>query len=258
MEDQHLAEIVGESPALKRMLKLAMQVAPSNHPVLILGEAGSGKELIARAIHRIGARKNESFVKVNCTPTADGLLASDLFGQEDGSGNGQKIGHLEQASQGTLLLDEIAHIPLSLQDRLLRLLERGEFERLGGTQIIPANIRLIAITKYDLGERVAKQMFRDELYDRLNVFPIQVPPLRERRDDIPLLVRYFVQKFGRRKNKCIVNIPDETMSSLMQSDWPGNVRELENLIEWSVVLTDGPALRVPIALSQLNLEAETG
>jgi transcriptional regulator with GAF, ATPase, and Fis domain len=138
------------------------------------------------------------------------------------------------------------------------LLELGDFERLGGTHGIPLNVRLIATTKYDLGERVAKQMFRDDLYDRLNVFPIQVPPLRERRDDIPLLARYFVQKFGRRQNKYIMNIPAETMNSLMKSDWPGNVRELENLIEWSVVLTEGSALRVPLALSQTNPEAETG
>jgi formate hydrogenlyase transcriptional activator len=263
MEDERsensFQEIVGESPALKRMLKLAMKVARSDAPVLILGEAGSGKELITRAVHRISARRNESFMKVNCAPTADGMLESELFGHEKGAeGKSRKIGHLELADKGILFLDEIAHIPLSLQAKLVRLLERREFERLGSTHSIRVNVRLIASTKYDLGERVADEKFRDDLYDQLNVFPIRVPPLRERRDDIPLLAHYLMQKFARRLNKHIESIPAETMSFLMNSDWPGNVRQLENLIERSVVLAEGPALRIPPPGLQPESEAKTG
>ncbi len=244
MEDQRpedgFEEIVGDSPALKRMLKLAMKVARSDAPVLILGEAGSGKELIARAIHRISARKKESFVKVNCAPEASaGVLENDLFGQ------GQKIGNVELANQGTLFLDEIAILSLELQAKLLRLLERQEVERAGSTHSAAVNVRLVATTVYDLGERVAKEMFRGDLYDQLNLFPIPVPSLRERRDDIPLLARYFVQKFARRLKKNIETIPAETLSFLTNSDWPGNVRQLENLIERSVILTEASTLRVP-------------
>jgi len=206
-------EIVGESSDLKRMLRLAIKVARSDTPVLILGEAGSGKELIARAIHRMSAGRNDSFLKVNCEATASRALESDLFGQERGSeGETQKIGRLELANPGMLFLDEIADVPMSLQAKLLRLLERREFERLGGTHSIRTNVRLIATTKYDLGERVAEQMFLGDLYDRLNVFPIQVPPLRERRDDIPLLAQYFTQKFARRMNKPVESISAKTTS----------------------------------------------
>jgi DNA-binding NtrC family response regulator len=242
-------EIVRESSDLKRMLRLAIKVARSDAPVLILGEAGSGKELIARAIHRMSAARNDSFLKVNCEATASRALESDLFGQERGSeGETQKIGRLELANPGMLFLDEIAGVPMTLQAKLLRLLESREFERLGGTHSIRTNVRLIATTKYDLGERVAEQMFLGDLYDRLNVFPIQVPPLRERRDDIPLLAQYFTQKFARRMNKPIESISAETTSWLTNSDWPGNVRQLENLIERSVALTDGGALQVAAAL----------
>jgi formate hydrogenlyase transcriptional activator len=262
MEDdrpESFQEIVGESVGLKRMLQLAMKVARSDVPVLILGEAGSGKESVARAVHRISARRNESFVKVNCAATAEEMLERELFGHERGSeGKSRKVGHIERANNGMLFLDEIAQIPLDVQATLLRLLEHREFERLGGAYAIPVNVRLIATTSYDLGERVAEQTFLGELYEQLNVFPIRVPPLRERRDDVPLLARYFMQQFARRMGKHIESIPDETMNFLMNSDWPGNVRQLENLIERSVTLTQGPALRVPLAELQPESEAGTG
>ena len=241
-------EIVGDSKALNRMLKLAMKVARSDAPVLILGEDGSGKELIARAIHRISARKNQSFVKVNCTAEASaaGELERYVFGLEnEGQDERKKFGHVELANQGTLFLDEIAHLSPGLQAKLLRLLQREEIERADGTSSIGTDVRVIATTQHDLGERVAKEMFRGDLYDQLNLFPVQVPALRERRDDIPLLVRYFMQKFARRLNKHIETIPAETLSFLTNSDWPGNVRQLENLIERSVVLTEGSVLHVP-------------
>ncbi len=238
-------EIVGDSKALNRMLKLAMKVARSDAPVLILGEDGSGKELIARAIHRISARKNESFVKVNCTaePSAAGALERHVLGLEnEGQDEKNKFGYVELANKGTLFLNEIAHLSLDLQAKLLRLLDRGEAV---GMSSIGTDVRVIATTQHDLGERVAKEMFRGDLYDQLNVFPVPVPALRERRDDIPLLIRYFMQKFARRLNKHIETIPAETLSFLTNSDWPGNVRQLENLIEQSVLLTEGLVLRVP-------------
>jgi formate hydrogenlyase transcriptional activator len=261
MEEKHsedsFEEIVGESAELKRMLRLALKVARSDAPVLVLGEAGSGKELIARAVHRISVRRNESFVKVNCATAGDGTLESKLFGHAaEAAGKSREIGQLEVANKGVLFLDEIAHIPLDLQAKLLQLLELREFERLGGTHGIPLNVRLIASTQYDLGERVAEEKFRGDLYDQLNVFPIRVPALRERRDDIPLLARYFMQKFARRINKRIESIPIETMNFLENSDWPGNVRQLENLIQLSVVLTEGPALRVPLVGLQPESKAE--
>lgn len=257
MEDEHsgtsFQEIVGESPALTQTLRAAMKVALSDPPVLILGESGSGKESIARAIHRISARRHESFVRVSCASAAAGTLERKLFGIERELSDdpaGLKIRQIEPSSldlanNGILFLDEIAHIPLGFQGKLLWLLERGEFQRLGGTSAIPVNVRLIATTSYDLKERVAERMFRAALYDRLNEFPIRVPPLRERRDDIPLLARYFMQKFARRLNKHIDSIPAETMSLLMNASWPGNVQQLESLIERSVALTDGPVLQVP-------------
>jgi formate hydrogenlyase transcriptional activator len=252
-------EIVGDSKALKRMLKLAMKVARSDAPVLILGEDGSGKELIARAIHRISARKNQSFVKVNCTaePSAAGALDRHVFGLEnEGQDERTKFGYVELANEGTLFLDEIAHLSLGLQAKLLRLLEPREIERAGGTSSIGTDVRVIATTQHDLGERVAREMFQGDLYDQLNVFPIPVPALRERRDDIPLLVRYFMQKFARRRNKHIETIPAETLSFLTNSDWPGNVRQLENLIERSVILTEGAVLRVPRSGLQPGSKAE--
>ena len=254
--DSSLQEIVGDSPALKRLLQLAMKVGANDFPVLILGEAGSGKESIARAIHRISFRRNESFVKVNCVRAAGGRLGPELFGEakdalDDPASRGTggvergRIGYVELAQNGILFLDEIAHLPLDLQATLLRMLQGRAFEPFGSMQRIPVNVRLIASTKYDLGERVADHMFLGDLYEPLNTFPIRVPPLRERRADIPSLARYFMQKFARRMNKQIESIPAETMTSLMNFAWPGNVRQLENLIERAVVLTDGPELRVP-------------
>jgi formate hydrogenlyase transcriptional activator len=256
--DNSLQDIMGQSPELKRMLQLAMKVARSDTPVLILGEAGSGKELIARGIHRVSLRRNESFVKVNCAASDDGKLERELFGYaEERGGKDPKIGQVEAASNGMLFFNEIAHLTLELQAKLLRLLERREFQRVGRAQSVGVNVRLIASTKYDLGERVAEEIFREDLYDQLNVFPIRVPPLRERREDIPILTHYFVQMFARRIDKHIESIPDETMNFFMKFDWPGNVRQLENLIQLSVVLTEGSVLQVPLAGLEPESEEES-
>lgn len=244
-----LDDIIGDTPQLKQMLQLTMKAARTDAPVLILGEAGSGKQLIARAVHRISARKHESFVVVNCVALGESSLGSHIFGEANEL---EKPAQLELANKGIIYLKEIALIPHSVQTKLLRLMERREFERVGSLHSNPVNVRLIASTKYDLGERVAEGMFHEHLYDQLNIFPIRVPPLRERRDDIPLLANYFVQRFARRMNKAIDSIPDETMSSLLNSDWPGNVRQLENLIERSVVLAEDSALRIPPHLMQLQ------
>ena len=250
-------EIVGESTSLRKTLAQAKTVASSDATVLILGETGTGKELIARAIHRMSQRNNASFIKVNCAAIPTGLLESELFGHEKGAFTGaisQKVGRLELAHEGTLLLDEIGDIPMELQPKLLRVLQDHEFERLGGMRTIRVDIRLIAATNRDLAKSVAEKEFRSDLFYRLHVFPIRVPPLRERTKDIPLLVRYFVQKFARRMNRDIETIPAETMNALLNWDWPGNVRELENFIERSVILTEGSVLRVP--LSELRPENE--
>ncbi len=243
-------EIVGESAPLKRVLGQARTVAPSNATVLVLGDTGTGKELIARAIHRMSVRKDGSFIKLNCAAIPTGLLESELFGHEKGAFTGaisQKVGRLELADKGTLFLDEVGDIPLELQPKLLRVLQDQEFERLGSTRTIKVNIRLVAATNRDLAKSVAEREFRSDLYYRLNVFPIRMPSLRDRRTDIPLLVRYFVQKFARRMNKPIDTIPTETMRALVSWEWPGNVRELENFIERSVILSEGSVLRVPLA-----------
>ena len=243
-------EIVGESPELKRVLGQARTVAPSGSTALILGETGTGKELIARAIHRMSKRKDANFIKVNCAAIPTGLLESELFGHEKGAFTGavsQKVGRMELADKGTLFLDEIGDIPLELQPKLLRVLQDHEFERLGGTRTIRVDIRLMAATNRDLVRGVADGEFRSDLFYRLNVFPIRMPSLRERRSDIPLLVRHFLQKLARRMDKQIDTIPNETMDALMSWHWPGNVRELENFIERSVILTEGPVLRAPLA-----------
>ena len=243
-------EIVGESPALKHVLTQARTVAPSEASVLILGETGTGKELVARAIHRMSSRKDASFIKLNCAAIPTGLLESELFGHERGAFTGaisQKVGRLELADKGTLFLDEVGEIPLELQPKLLRVLQDQEFERLGSTRTIRVNIRLIAATNRDLAKSVATREFRSDLFYRLNVFPVRMPPLRERVNDVPLLVRYFVQKFARRMNKPIETIPTETMNALVGWEWPGNVRELENFIERSVILSAGKVLNVPLA-----------
>jgi formate hydrogenlyase transcriptional activator len=235
-------EIVGESPALKRVLEDVATVAASNATVLILGETGTGKELIARAIHRMSQRKDLSFIKVNCAAIPTGLLESELFGHEKGA-----IGRLELADAGTIFLDEVGEIPLESQPKLLRVLQDHEFERLGSTRTIKIDVRLIAATNRDLLRSVAEKEFRSDLFYRLNVFPVHLPPLRERREDIPLLVRYFVRKFAQLFDRHIETISAEAMGALQEWSWPGNVRELENVIERSVILSDGPALRVPIS-----------
>lgn len=243
-------EIVGESPSLKHVLAQVNTVAPLDATVLILGETGTGKELIARAIHRMSSRKEGSFIKLNCAAIPTGLLESELFGHEKGAFTGAisaKIGRLELADKGTLFLDEVGDIPLELQPKLLRVLQDQEFERLGGVRTIRVNIRLIAATNRDLAKSVASREFRSDLYYRLHVFPLHMPPLRERAKDVELLVRYFVQKFSRRMNKQIETVPTETMNALTRWEWPGNVRELENFIERSVILSEGTVLNAPLS-----------
>ena len=243
-------EIVGESAALNQVLAHVNTVSPSDATVLILGETGTGKELIARAIHRMSSRKGASFIKLNCAAIPTGLLESELFGHEKGAFTGaisQKIGRLELADGGTMFLDEVGEIPLELQPKLLRALQDHEFERLGGIRTFKVNFRLIAATNRDLVKSVAMGEFRSDLYYRLHVFPVRMPPLRERSEDIPMLVRYFVQKFAHAMNKRIEDVPADTMDALKSWHWPGNIRELENFLERSVILSDRPALNVPLA-----------
>lgn len=251
-------EIVGESPKLKRVLKQVENVAETDATVLILGETGTGKELIARAIHRLSPRKDFAFVRLNCSAIPSGLLESELFGHEKGAFTGaiaQKVGRLELAHQGTFFLDEVGDLPLELQPKILRALQEKEFERVGGTKTIPVNVRLVAATNRDLAKMAAAGQFRSDLYYRLRVFPVTVPPLRERRDDIPLLVRYFVNTHSKRMGRHIETIAKETMDTLVKWHWPGNVRELENFIERSVILSQGPALHAPLAELEI-LEAQ--
>jgi formate hydrogenlyase transcriptional activator len=248
--ESNFEEIIGDSPVLKLVLSQAKTVAPTDATVLILGETGTGKELAARAIHRMSARKDGSFIKLNCAAIPTGLLESELFGHERGAFTGainQKIGRLELADKGTLFLDEIGDIPLEIQPKLLRVLQDQEFERLGSNRTIRVNVRLIAATNRDLRKRIAEHEFRSDLFYRLNVFPIVLPPLRERGEDLLQLVRFFVQKLSRGMNKKIETIPTETIKALQNWHWPGNVRELENIIERSVLLSDGRTLKVPLA-----------
>lgn len=243
-------EIVGESAALRRVLKQVETVAPTDATALILGETGTGKELIARAIHQLSQRHDRTFVKLNCSAIPLGLLESELFGHEKGAFTGaiaQKVGRLELAHKGTLFLDEIGDLPLELQPKILRALQEKEIERLGGSRTIPVDVRLIAATNRNLEKMIQEGQFRSDLYYRLNVFPIRIPPLRQRTGDIPLLVNYFVAKHARRMNKTIATIPPEAMAALTRWSWPGNVRELENLIERAVILTQGRTLRVSLA-----------
>jgi formate hydrogenlyase transcriptional activator len=242
--------IVGQSSALRQVLQLVDTVAPSGSTVLLLGETGTGKELIARAIHDRSRRKDRTFVKLNCAAIPTGLLESELFGHERGAFTGaiaQKIGRLELADQGTLFLDEVGDIPLELQPKLLRALQEREFERLGSTRTKKVDIRLVAATNRNLERMIAEDKFRRDLYYRLNVFPIPIPPLRERPEDIPLLVRYFTQKYARRMEKQIESVPAASMKKLTRWHWPGNIRELENLVERAVILTRGSALEVPVS-----------
>ena len=244
------SEIVGQSAALGRVLKEIETVAPTDSTVLIHGETGTGKELVARAIHNLSLRRSNPFVKLNCAAIPTGLLESELFGHEKGAFTGaiaQRIGRFELANRGTIFLDEIGDIPLELQPKLLRVLQEREFERLGSTRTLHTDARLIAATNANLAERVNDKRFRSDLYYRLNVFPIMIPPLRERHEDIPLLVRHFVEKYERRMHKRIDRIPAGAMNALSEYPWPGNVRELENFIERAVILSSGSDLELPLA-----------
>jgi PAS domain S-box-containing protein len=250
-------EIIGNTHSLKRVLKQVETVAPTDATALILGETGTGKELIARAIHRLSPRRDQPFVRIACSAIPAGLLESELFGHEKGAFTGaiaQKIGRIELAHRGTLFLDEIGDLPLELQPKILRVLQEKEFERLGGTRTIPVNVRLVAATNRNLAKMVEANHFRSDLYYRLKVFPLEIPSLRERTEDIPLLVKYFVSQHARRMNRHVETIPPETMQALVRWRWPGNVRELENFIERAVILSPGPVLRAPLA--ELRLAAE--
>ena len=248
--EMNFAEIVGKSSALRKVLKRVETVAPTDSTVLMYGETGTGKELIARAIHDLSPRKSKAFVKLNCAAIPTGLLESELFGHERGAFTGaiaQRIGRFEVANGGTIFLDEIGEIPLELQTKLLRVLQEREFERLGSSRTLRTDARLIAATNRDLEAMVAEQKFRSDLFFRLNVFPIQVPPLRERHGDIPLLVRHFAQQFSKRMNKTIDTISSATMEALSRYHWPGNIRELQNVIERAVITSTGPVLKVDAA-----------
>jgi formate hydrogenlyase transcriptional activator len=242
--------IVGNSAALQKVLRQVETVAPTDSTVLIYGETGVGKELVARAIHNLSARSRNAFVKLNCAAIPTGLLESEMFGHEKGAFTGaiaQRIGRFELADHGSVFLDEVGEIALELQPKLLRVLQEREFERLGSSRTLRTNARLIASTNRDLAAMVKEQEFRMDLYYRLDVFPVHVPPLRERQEDIPLLVRHFVQQFARRMSKTIDTIPSETMNVLVRYQWPGNIRELQNLLERAVILSAGPVLKVPLA-----------
>jgi formate hydrogenlyase transcriptional activator len=245
--EMNFAEIIGNSPALRRVLKQVETVGPTDSTVLIYGETGTGKELVARALHNLSARRSNAFVKLNCAAIPTGLLESELFGHEKGAFTGaiaQRVGRFELANGGTVFLDEIGEIPLELQPKLLRVLQEREFERLGSTRTLHTDARLIAATNRDLAAMVNEQKFRSDLFYRLNVFPVRIPPLRERPDDVPLLVRHFTQQFARRMNKKIEAISSETMSRMYDYYWPGNIRELQNVIERGVILSSGPMLEV--------------
>src|SRR5271157_6318454 len=248
--ETNFEEIVGRSAALRSLLRQVETVAPTDSTVLIYGETGTGKELIARALHNLSSRRSGPFVKINCAAIPTGLLESELFGHEKGaftSAIAQRIGRFELANHGTIFLDEIGEIPLELQPKLLRVLQDREFERLGSSRTLRTDARLIAATNRDLGALVQEQKFRSDLFYRLNVFPVQVPALRERREDIPLLVQHFVENFSRRMNRNIESVPKQGMDALINYSWPGNIRELENVIERAVILSSGPELKVPVA-----------
>ncbi len=256
--EYNFEEVIGESAALKRVLRQVEIVGPSDATVLILGETGTGKELVARALHNLSPRRERTLVKLNCAAIPTGLLESELFGHEKGAFTGaieRKVGRIELADRGTLFLDEVGDIPLELQPKLLRVLQEQEFERLGSTRTTRVDVRLIAATNRDLPAMVAQRQFRSDLFYRVNVFPIVIPPLRDRQEDIPLLVRYFAQKYARRMNKKIETIPSEALEAITRYPWPGNVRELENFIERAVILSPASALKVPLA--ELKGGAET-
>ena len=258
--ESHFDEIVGKSEALLRVLEEIETVAPTDSTVLIYGETGTGKELIARAVHNLSSRKPRAFVKFNCAAFPTGLLESELFGHEKGAFTGAiapRVGRFELAHGGTIFLDEIGEIPLELQPKLLRVLQEREFERLGSTRTIHTNARHIAATNRDLKSMVHEKQFRSDLYYRLNVFPIRVPALRERAEDIPLLVWHFVQEFSRRNGRAIESIPAQTMKALVHHDWPGNIRELQNVIERSVIRSKGSVLMVDVAELSTDNDAKS-
>jgi formate hydrogenlyase transcriptional activator len=255
--EMNFAQIIGNSPPLRRVLKEVGTVAPTDSTALIYGETGTGKELIARAIHDLSPRRSKPFVKLNCAAIPTGLLESELFGHEKGAFTGaiaQRIGRFEVADGGTIFLDEIGEIPLELQTKLLRVLQEREFERLGSSRTLRTDARLIAATNRNLEAMVAEQKFRSDLFFRLNVFPVHVPPLRERQEDIPLLVRHFAQQFSRRMNKVMETIPSATMDALCRYHWPGNIRELQNVIERAVIISTGPALNIDVSDLKLSNE----
>ena len=259
-KDRQFDHIVGSSPALESVLAEVERVAPTDSTVLVLGETGTGKELIARAIHNLSARYGQPFVKLNCAAIPFDLLESELFGHEKGAFTGavaQKIGRFEMADTGTLFLDEIGDLPLALQPKLLRVLQEQEFERLGSGRTHRINVRLIAATHRDLTEMVRRSELRSDLYYRLNVFPVLVPPLRERREDIRLLVSHFAEVFARRMGKRIDRIPEKTTDALMAYPWPGNVRELQNLIERAVIRSDDGVLPNPLPRSEEDAHTTT-
>src|SRR5689334_20077791 len=245
--DMH--EIIGSSPVMQALLNQIGVVAPTDSTVLIQGETGTGKELVAKAVHKLSHRNGAPFVTLNCAAIPTGLLESELFGHERGAFTGaitQRIGRFELANRGTVFLDEIGEVPLDLQSKLLRILQEREFERLGSTRTLRSDARLIAATNRDLSAMMAGKKFRSDLFYRLNVFPLRVPALRERAEDIPMLVHHFVQHFARRMNRNIETIPSATMEALIRYGWPGNIRELQNLIERAVILSAGPILQVPL------------
>jgi len=259
-DPRRFEQIIGKSPALESVLEQVEQVAPTDSTVLIQGETGTGKELIARAIHNLSARCGRPFIKLNCAAIPFDLLESELFGHERGAFTGaiaQKVGRFELADKGTLFLDEVGDIPPALQPKLLRVLQEQEFERLGSTRTQQVNIRLVAATNRNLAEMVKRNEFRSDLYYRLNVFPIPLPPLRARRDDIPALVEHFVELYSRRMDKPIDHIAPDTMSALASYAWPGNIRELQNFIERSVIVTSGNVLQPPLATLQSSTGAES-
>src|SRR5208282_1136034 len=246
--EYNLGDIVGKSAALRKVLDQVAIVAPTDSTVLLHGETGTGKELVARAIHNLSPRRERTFVRLNCAAIPSGLVESELFGHEKGAFTGalmQKRGRFELADHGTLFLDEIGDITLELQPKLLRALQEHEFERLGSTKTIHVDVRLVAATHRDLETMIRNNQFREDLFYRLNVFPVEIPPLRERREDIPLLVHYFVLRLSRRMQKRIRSVPKLAMEALVSTDWPGNVRELENFLERCVIVTPGEELQVP-------------
>jgi formate hydrogenlyase transcriptional activator len=260
MDFEGIVGIVGQSSALRHVLSLVETVAPSDSTVLLLGETGTGKELIARALHDRSKRKDRTFVKLNCAAIPTGLLESELFGHERGAFTGaisQKVGRLELADQGSLFLDEVGDIPIEIQPKLLRALQEREFERLGSTRTKKVDVRLVAATNRDLEKMIERREFREDLYYRLNVFPIRIPPLRERPEDIPLLVRYFTQKYSRRMEKQIDSIPTAAMKKLAAWHWPGNIRELENFIERSVILTHEHSSALQLPLGEISTNGKT-